>query len=252
MPYAFACCIEQFSAVTKSFFALAAPMVRMTCGEMTAGMTPSLTSDSVTCAVFTATAMSQQHRRPTPPPMADPFISAIVNCGSVAQPKKSRANEAAAASLPSFELWRMIASPVPAIAPPSGTAAACSLSPDSITPAEACAAWKDLGSPPAQNMRPLPVSTAMRMSGRPRRMRIASWRPALRPSFIALLAAGRFIVQYAMPSRISNKNSSFVQASGLSQSMCLSGPRDFSIWSFKLTSQGFGVSLSSTLNRSGL
>merc|ERR1719505_106055 len=65
-------------------------MVRMTWGEITAGITPSFTSDSVMCAVFTAIAMSQQQTRPTPPPMAEPFIRAMVNCGSVAHSKHLR------------------------------------------------------------------------------------------------------------------------------------------------------------------
>jgi len=64
-----------------------------------------------------------------------------------------------------------------------------------MTPADACAAWKDFGSPPAQNIFPFPVSTAMRISGRRFNILMASCNPALIPSFMALLCAGRFMVQ---------------------------------------------------------
>merc|ERR550532_878831 len=80
-----AVCMLQFSAVQNSRFEFAVPIVRSTWGEITAGMTPSFTSESVTCAVFTATTMSQADARPTPPPMAEPFMQQIVNCGRLAQ-----------------------------------------------------------------------------------------------------------------------------------------------------------------------
>merc|ERR1712039_68101 len=65
-------------------------------GEITAGITPSLTSESVACAVLTATHMLQTEARPTPPPMADPFMQQMVNCGKENQSYKSRAKTSTA------------------------------------------------------------------------------------------------------------------------------------------------------------
>mmetsp|Transcript_42146 Transcript_42146/g.111376 ORF Transcript_42146/g.111376 Transcript_42146/m.111376 type:complete len:229 (+) Transcript_42146:208-894(+) len=190
-PHSIARFMLQFSAVTKSFFALAIPVVRITCGEITAGITPSFTSESVMCAVLTATAMSQAERSPTPPPIAEPFRHAMVNCGSVAHSYRSRDKSSELLFLPDLP----DSSSCCAVAAMSRPSTCGSTWPSSPAFTSACDAWNDLGSPPAQNMRPLPVSTAMRTSGRLFRMRMASWKPSLMASFIALLAVGRLSVQ---------------------------------------------------------
>mmetsp|Transcript_114194 Transcript_114194/g.368945 ORF Transcript_114194/g.368945 Transcript_114194/m.368945 type:complete len:255 (+) Transcript_114194:186-950(+) len=204
-PISMAVCMFAFSAVQKSRFALAVPMLRITWGEITAGMTPSFTSESVACAVRTATTMSQAATRPTPPPMAEPFMQQIVNCGRWAHSRMVRARPLPLSEAP---LPARTFGMKPEISEGRGTgmpssSSACGASsparsptmPRAVAPASACACWNALGSPPAQNMRPMPVNTTMRTSGRPRRMSAASWRPAATPSFTALLASGRLRVQ---------------------------------------------------------
>mmetsp|Transcript_113094 Transcript_113094/g.320376 ORF Transcript_113094/g.320376 Transcript_113094/m.320376 type:complete len:288 (-) Transcript_113094:242-1105(-) len=209
-PKSMAAAMLQFSAVLNSRLELDSPMVRITCGEIVAGMTPSFTSESVQWALLTATTMSQLQIRPTPPPMAEPFMQQIVNCGRLAHSARSRAKPTA---LDSFPPAPPRYAAVPVMMAPDGFSGSPPSPPPPMAPAAACAAWNVFGSPPAQNMRPLPVSTTMRRSGRLRRMIAESCRPAVIVSFIALLAAGLLSVQYAMPSRTSKRKSSLSHAS---------------------------------------
>mmetsp|Transcript_9630 Transcript_9630/g.28429 ORF Transcript_9630/g.28429 Transcript_9630/m.28429 type:complete len:214 (-) Transcript_9630:258-899(-) len=185
---------------------------------MAAGMTPSFTSLSVMCAVRTATTVSQAHARPTPNPMADPFMQQMVNWGRLAHSMMYRAMPVVLSSSPCF---RIISPAWPLISVDVGFSKSGSSSGDvscarcwpPATPASICACWNDFGSPPAQNIRPVPVSTTIRMSGRPLRIKAASCKPKPMPPLMALLAAGRLSVQYAMPSRTSSRNSSLFHCS---------------------------------------
>mmetsp|Transcript_19684 Transcript_19684/g.63989 ORF Transcript_19684/g.63989 Transcript_19684/m.63989 type:complete len:208 (-) Transcript_19684:8-631(-) len=132
-PIFSACSTLNVSPVMNIRRAFDGPILATTYGEMVAGMTPRRTSERASHAPRLATTQSHTESRPTPPPIAVPFMRAHVKTGSALKSRSMCAKESADLRLSSSLI--------------------------------AAALSNIFGSPPAQNIGPFPVMKTTRKLG---------------------------------------------------------------------------------------